>query len=308
MTNTSLIILAAGIGSRYGGTKQLDPVTPAGDTIIDFSLYDAISAGFSKVIFVIRESIREEFKAAFDKKLEGHNIEIYYAEQEVDSVPGEFLPTARKKPWGTGHALLMAEDIVTENFCVINADDFYGREAFVKMFEFLQREVSPDNDLAMVGYRLENTLSENGSVSRGLCRVDENDFLEEITERTKIYQSGEKIVCLDQNNSEVSISPGTIASMNFWGFTSKIFETLRIKFKQFLKSNSNDEQAEFLLPEIVNHLIEEKRASVKLIKTKAKWMGITYREDKKGVSEKIKELQEKGVYPKELWQDFLKSV
>jgi NDP-sugar pyrophosphorylase family protein len=301
MSKTTLVILAAGIGSRYGGVKQLDTITPNGYTIIDFSLYDAIKAGFSKIVFVIREQIREEFTSAFEEKLKNENVEVFYVNQETDSIPDEFLPTHRKKPWGTGQALLMAKNAINENFCVINADDFYGKTAFEKMSDHLQKNDSSGHKFVMVGYRLINTLSENGSVSRGQCFVNDEDYLEQIIERTKIYRKGEDIVYVDSRGREVEISSETITSMNIWGFSPQIFGVLENGFNQFLKENSADDREEFLLPKIVNDFIKNRKGSVKVLKSDDQWMGVTYREDKPSVSEKIRELQHNGIYPKKLW-------
>ena len=233
------MILAAGIGSRYGGLKQLDALTQNGEAIIDFSIFDAIQCGFSKIVFVVRESILEEFRATFDKKLVG-KINVDYVFQEVDQIPAGFLPTTRKKPWGTAHALLMAKKAVRGNFCVINADDFYGRSAFEKMFVRLEKTDPTSADFSMFGYKLENTLSENGSVSRGQCYISAGNKLERVVERTKIFRKNDRIVYVDRAGIETSLDPETIVSMNFWGFTPTIFDHLKTGFEEFLLIHSED--------------------------------------------------------------------
>ncbi|NNE97416.1 MAG: nucleotide-diphospho-sugar transferase [Pyrinomonadaceae bacterium] len=296
----TLVVLAAGIGSRYGGLKQLDPISESGETFIDFSLYDAARSGFSKAVFVIRKSILDEFRAVFDKKLKG-KIEVEYVFQETDLIPKEFFPTARVKPWGTGHALLMARNAVEGNFCVINADDFYGRSAFEKMFRKLQ-EIDPVTaDFSMIGYKLENTLSENGSVSRGQCFVSPDENLEKIVERTKILRENGKIIYVDDDGSERSLDPGTIVSMNFWGFTPKIFDHLESEFTSFLNANSADPSAEFYIPTVVDRSISSSGATVSVLLSDSKWLGMTYKNDKPLAAARIKELQERKIYPSKLW-------
>lgn len=296
----TLVILAAGIGSRYGGLKQLDSLTPNGEAIIDFSIYDAIKVGFSKVVFVIRKSINDEFREAFDAKLNGE-IEVEYVFQETDLIPKEFLPTNRKKPWGTAHALLTANEAVTENFCVINADDFYGRAAFEAMCAFLNKTNSDSTEFAMVGFRLKNTLSENGSVSRGQCFLAENNELEKIVERTNIFRKNDRIVYVEEDGSETSIDPKTIVSMNFWGFTPQIFDHLESDFHSFLKTNSDKPKAEFFIPSVVDKLIAERQAIVSVLRSDSKWLGITYKEDKEQAASRIKTLQKQEIYPSKLW-------
>jgi len=297
---TTLVVLAAGIGSRYGGLKQLDSLTPNGETIIDFSIYDAINAGFSKIVFIVRKSILNEFRATFDRKLNG-KIEVEYVLQEIDLIPEKFLPTTREKPWGTAHALLMTKNAVSGNFCVINADDFYGRSAFEKMFEELQKAKPESTDFSMVGFKLENTLSENGSVSRGQCFVSSEGKLEKVVERTKIFRKNDRIVYVEADESETSLNPDTIISMNFWGFTPKIFDHLENDFGGFLNANSADPKAEFFIPSVVDKLINNSKATVSVLRSDSKWLGITYKEDKPLVAAKIKKLQNTGIYPSKLW-------
>lgn len=297
---TTLVVLAAGIGSRYGGLKQLDAVAENGETIIDFSLFDAIAAGFSKVVFIVRCAILDEFRTTFDEKLRG-KIAVEYVVQETDLIPKEFLPAKREKPWGTGHALLMAKNAASGNFCVINADDFYGRPAFEKMTRFLNQADPEGNSYAMAGYGLINTLSENGSVSRGQCFVSKDNKLEKIVERTKIIRKNGKIIFADDEGNESSIDPDTTVSMNFWGFTPKIFEHLEADFEEFLNASSNDPTAEFYLPGVIDRLITRSMADVEVLRSDSKWLGITYKEDKPLAALSIKKLQNSGIYPNKLW-------
>ncbi|MBN1651767.1 MAG: nucleotidyltransferase [Bacteroidales bacterium] len=297
----TLLILAAGIGSRYGGLKQLDKVGPNGETIIDYSIYDAIQAGFGKVVFVIRASIEADFRAFFDKKLEG-KIEVDYVFQETNKVPeGIHFNPERQKPWGTGHAVLMAKDTIQENFAVINADDFYGREAYLSIVDYFNKPDKKETDYCMVGYELKNTLSENGYVSRGQCKSDENHFLFDVIERTHIEQKGEKIVFQDENEKLIELPEDTLVSMNFWGFDPSYFDFLNEKFRQFIEANQSNLKAEFYIPSVVNDLIEEKRARVKVLHSKASWFGVTYQEDKAGVIQNIQALIATGKYPNKLW-------
>ena len=288
--------MAAGIGSRYGGIKQLDAVTHEGLTLIDFSLYDALSAGFSKVIFVVRKAILEDVREVFDSKLKDR-VEVHYVCQETDFVSDVYLPSERKKPWGTAHALLTAQEVVNENFCVINADDFYGRSAYEIMFDHLQKTDYKKNDFSMVGYGLGNTMSKNGSVSRGECFVDESNFLKKVVERTEIFLEAERII--NKTDPNVTLNWDTIVSMNFWGFTPKIFGALEKDFDEFLKVNYLAQKSEFLIPEVVNNLVKKKRAMVEVLHSSSKWIGMTYKEDKIEVMKEIEMLQNKGVYPKD---------
>ena len=297
----TLLILAAGIGSRYGGLKQLDKVGPNGETIIDYSVYDAIQAGFGKVVFVIRENIEADFRAFFDEKLKG-KIEVDYVFQETNKIPeGLSFNPERVKPWGTGHAVLMAKDVIKENFAVINADDFYGREAYQTLAEYFKSENNNETDYSMVGYELQNTLSENGFVSRGQCKSDENSFLFDVIERTHIERQGNEIVFQDENEKSVALQEDTLVSMNFWGFTPSYFAFLNEKFSRFIQANTSNLKAEFYIPSVINELIVEKRARVKVLHSKASWFGVTYKEDKEGVMENIKQLISTGNYPEKLW-------
>ncbi len=295
----TLIILAAGLGSRYGGLKQLDTISNDNETIIDFSLFDAIKTGFTKVVFIVRNDILEQVKEVFLPKLKG-KIEVNFVCQEVSKIPAKFLSNSRVKPWGTAHALLMAKDVVTSNFCVINADDFYGRDSFLKMANFLKNTDSNSYQYSMIGYLLKNTLSDTGTVSRGDCTTDRNNFLEGIIERTDIYRKNNTIYYSD-NSVETELKEDTIASMNFWGFTPTIFEEIEKQLYTFLKENYTELKKEFYLPLVVNKLINSKKSSVKVIETTASWMGVTYKEDKPFVINKVKELKAQNIYPKTLW-------
>jgi len=246
----TLVILAAGMGSRYGGLKQMDAFTPEGDTIIDFSIYDALHAGFGKFVFIIRKSFEKEFKTIFNKKLKGR-AEVVYVFQELDSIPKKYQNSDRKKPWGTGHALLMAKDVVKENFAVINADDFYGKEAFKVMAKVLSETDEESYNFNMMAYLLKNTVSDYGFVSRGECQVDENGYLTDVTERTHIERINGKLMRKDDDGNFISIDEDTVVSMNFWGFTPKYFEFGTTLFEEFLQENANKLKAEFFIPLIV---------------------------------------------------------
>jgi UTP-glucose-1-phosphate uridylyltransferase len=299
----TLLILAAGMGSRYGGLKQLDKLGPNGETIIDYSIYDAKRAGFGKVVFVIRKDIEEEFKEVIISRLFG-KIEVDYCLQELEYLPTGFeLPTERKKPWGTGHAILMAAEKIKEPFGVINADDFYGADAFKVLAEFFAGLKSENENLyAMVGYDVANTLSEFGSVSRGVCLENEENYLVSVTERTHIDRSHNGIAYQDEKGDLVFLTPKTIVSMNFWGFTTQIFKQLSERFTGFLNENIHNLKSEFYIPSVVNDLIETKETSAKVLHSSARWFGVTYREDRELAVSKIKQLVEEGVYPENLWK------
>jgi len=296
----TLVILAAGMGSRYGGLKQMDTFTPEGDTIIDFSLYDAIQAGFGKVVFIIRKSFQAEFKALFNKKLEGF-IEVDYVYQELDSVPEKYINPERLKPWGTGHALLMTKDVVNENFAIINADDFYSRNAFVAIAEQLRNTDKTSYDFSMVGYSLKNTVSENGYVSRGECTVDKDGYLTDVTERVRIETIDGVLKSETETGNMIPIDENITVSMNFWGFTLKCFEFGDQLFLDFLEKNTENLKAEFYLPTIVNQMLASKKVSVKVLESDSKWFGVTYSDDKEKAQKEISKLKANGVYPKNLW-------
>jgi NDP-sugar pyrophosphorylase family protein len=300
MNKPTLVILAAGVGSRYGGLKQLDTFSEQGDTILDFSIYDAIRAGFGKVVFIIRKNIEVDFKAFFDKKLAG-KIEVEYVFQELENIPEKYMDNNREKPWGTGHALLMAKDVVKENFAVINADDFYGSEAFKVMADSLKEMDTESTDFNMMGYVLKNTISNYGSVSRGECSVDKNDFLTGVTERTHIEKVDGKLKFKDENDALIPISEETTVSMNFFGFTPKYFELSESLFEEFLAKNYKEPKAEFFIPLVINHIIVNKLATMKVLKSNARWFGVTYKQDKEYVTSEIQKLKDNSVYPSNLW-------
>lgn len=296
----TLVILAAGMGSRYGGLKQIDAFTPEGDTIIDFSLYDALQAGFGKFVFIIRKSFEKEFKEIFNKKLEG-KAEVAYVYQELENVPDKYINPERTKPWGTGHALLMAKDAVKENFAIINADDFYGPEAFDVMAKSLMEKDKESYEFNTMAYLLKNTVSDHGFVSRGECDVNEKGFLTGVTERTHIEKIDDKLMRKEDDGTFVEIDENTVVSMNFWGFTPKCFEFGTQLFKQFLEETKTDLKAEFYLPSIVNEILKSGKASVEVLQSDAKWFGVTYKEDKEIVEKAIGELKKQNVYPRNLW-------
>jgi dTDP-glucose pyrophosphorylase len=296
----TLVILAAGMGSRYGGLKQIDVFTPEGDTIIDFSIYDALRAGFGKFVFIIRKSFEKEFKEIFNKKLEG-KAEVAYVYQELENVPDKYINPERTKPWGTGHALLMTKDVVKENFAIINADDFYGPEAFEVMAKSLMEKDKESYDFNTMAYLLKNTVSDHGFVSRGECDVNEKGFLTGVTERTHIEKIDGKLMRKEDDGAFVEIDENTVVSMNFWGFTPKCFEFGNQLFEQFLEETKTDLKAEFYLPSIVNEILKSGKASVEVLKSDAKWFGVTYKEDKEIVEKAIGELKKQNVYPRNLW-------
>ena len=295
----TLLILAAGMGSRYGGIKQMDSFGPSGETIIDYSIYDAIRSGFGKIVFIIREDFAEAFKNIFESKLKG-KVETDYVMQEMDSFTNGFKPPAeRTKPWGNAHAVLCAKDAIHEPFAVINADDFYGRDAFEKAATFLKEEVSSQT-WCIIGYQLAKTLSENGTVSRGVCQVDENGNLISIAERIKIYPEGNKII-YEENDTKTELPSDTPVSMNFWCFHQNAFDYIQQLFQKFLQENGDKPKAEFFIPIVGDAFIKEKIGQIKVIETSAQWFGVTYKEDAPGVKHSIETLIQSGAYPKKLW-------
>ncbi len=299
MKKPTLLILAAGMASRYGSMKQIDGFGPNGETIIDYSIHDAIKAGFGKITFIIREEFLDNFKGIFDAKLKG-KVETDYVFQTFDLKKyGIDKEIERAKPWGTGHAVLEAQKQVNEPFCVINADDYYGYEAFKNMHDFLTTEAT-ENKYSIVGYKIGNTLSENGSVSRGVCKTDAAGNMTEINERTKVYAKNGGIV-YEEDGTESPLDASTPVSMNFWGFTPAVFEVTKKLFVDFVGKNENNPKAEFFIPLIADHLITNNIATFKVIPTDAKWFGVTYKEDKEIVQENINKLVEDGVYPSKLW-------
>lgn len=295
----TLLILAAGMGSRYGGLKQLDHLGTSGETIMDYSVFDAVRAGFGKVVFVIRKSFEKEFREMFVSKLEG-KIDVELVFQEIDKIPAGFtVPAERTKPWGTGHAILMAKDVINEPFAVINADDFYGAGAFEVMAKFLTNGVSA-TEYAMCGYQLCKTLSDFGTVSRGICSVDDNGFLTDIKERTSIERKNGKII-FTENETEVELDENVPVSMNFWGFAPNLFDYLEEKFSAFLSANADKPKSEFYIPFVVDDLMKEGKVKTKVLPANATWFGVTYKEDRPATVAKIAELVKQGLYPVKLW-------
>ncbi len=297
---STLLILAAGVASRYGSMKQVEGFGPHQETIMDYSIYDAIQAGFDRVVFIIREEFAENFKAIFEPKLKGR-IATDYVFQEMDSfLEGSSLPAGRTKPWGTAHAVLCAKNAINGPFAVINADDFYGRDAFQKMAKFLQNECS-DNQYGLVGYELGKTLSENGSVSRGVCEVDKNSNLESIKERTRITKENGQIIFEEADGSKHPLTPDTSVSMNFFGFGPSFFEWSQRLFKEFLEKNRENPKAEFFIPIVVDYFISHDAGTVKVLPTGAQWFGVTYKEDAPAVRGDLRALIAAGLYPEKLW-------
>lgn len=297
----TLLILAAGMGSRYGGLKQVDKLGPSGETILEYSIYDAIKAGFGKVVFVIRKDIEEAFKEAFGGKFDD-KIKVEYVFQELDKLPEGFsLNPNRKKPWGTSHAVLMAKDVINEPFAVINADDFYGADAFKTVATFFDSLCGETNIFSMVGYKVSNTLSEHGTVSRGICSTDSDNNLTTVVERTDIKKEGDQIIFIDENKKVRPLTGNEIVSMNFWGFTPSYFAYAEEQFKAFLKERGDEEKSEFYIPTVVNNCIVSGEANTKVLQSSAKWFGVTYKEDKQSTIDKIAALVKEGVYPENLW-------
>ncbi|TSD65977.1 nucleotidyltransferase [Inquilinus sp. KBS0705] len=295
----TLLILAAGMASRYGSMKQVDGFGPNGETIIDYSIYDAIKAGFGKVSFIIREEFADNFKSIFEPKLKGR-VETDYVFQSFDLKPfGIDEEIERAKPWGTAHAVLAARNQVNEPFCVINADDFYGYDAFKKMADFLTTEVA-DDKYAIIGYQVDRTLSDHGSVSRGVCQVEDGNMVA-INERLKVYFKEDGSVAYEENDVEYPLDPNTRVSMNFWGFTPAVFKQSEPMFKAFVAANKDNPKSEFFIPLVADELIKSGEASFKVIPTDAKWFGVTYIDDKPIVQKSISALVSNGTYPSNLW-------
>ncbi|MEO5980221.1 MAG: sugar phosphate nucleotidyltransferase [Chryseolinea sp.] len=295
----ALLVLAAGIGSRYGGIKQIDGFGPNGETIMDYSLFDAIKAGFTKVVFIVREEILEAVKEKFLPKVKG-KVAVEFVVQSLDKmVPPSLQNAERTKPWGTGHAMLCARDVIQEPFVAINADDFYGRKSFESVAKFFTNDKAGEH--AMVGYTLSNVLSEHGSVSRGCGEKDQNGFLTSVVERTTIVKENGKIIAKEKDG-DLLLSSDTPTSMNFWGFQPNIFEYADKLFKDFLKNNGGNLKAEFYIPIIVNEMVKNNTGKVKILEGSNTWFGVTYKEDKEEVSRRIKELVNSGEYPDQLWK------
>lgn len=294
----TLFVLAAGMGSRYGGLKQLDPLGPQGQTIMDYSIFDAIRAGFGKVVFVIRKDFEEDFRRSILSKYEGH-IPVEVVFQSTDKLPeGYTCPEERTKPWGTNHAVMMGADVINEPFAVINADDFYGRDAFAVIAADLMRERTSKGDYSMVGFRVGNTMSENGSVSRGVCSVNADGNLTKVVERTGIAYDEEHRICfLDENNETEYLDPSTPVSMNLWGFTPDYFSYSDREFRRFLDKCLTTPKAEFYIPTAIDTLINSGEATVKVLDTTSRWFGVTYAADRQGVVDKLAALHAAGEYP-----------
>ena len=308
--NTTLLIMAAGIGSRFGtGIKQLEPVDDANHIIMDYSIHDAIEAGFNHVVFIIRKDIENEFKEVIGDRIAGicseHNVTVDYAFQDINDIPSA-LPEGRTKPWGTGQAVLAAKDVLTTPFIVINADDYYGPKAFQMLYDYLTTH--EDDELyryVMIAFHIEKTITENGHVSRGVCQVDENHFLKEITERTRIEKRGEEAAyTLDDGASWIPVPDKTPVSMNCWGFTPGFLKVLEEKFPAFLDKGlkENPMKCEYFLPSVVEELLQEKKATVEVMESEEKWYGVTYKEDKKSVMDAIAAMKVQGTYPENLWK------
>ncbi len=303
MPETALVVMAAGIGSRYGGLKQMDPIGPGGEKIIDYSVYDARRAGFGQVVFVIRRDMEEEFREHIGRRIE-RQIDTQYAYQELEPLPGGFtVPEERVKPWGTAHAVAACSDTVQTPFAVINADDFYGPSAFQVLCDFLRQPQEQEGvqEYCLVGYLLGNTLSEHGHVSRGVCEVAPDGTLREIHERVKIQRFEDAIRHTEDGETWIDLPADSVVSMNMWGFTPSLFEALETGFVEFLRERGSEPKAEYFLPERVGHMVDAGRARVKVLQTEEKWFGITYKEDKPFVEQAVNALVEKGVYPPSLW-------
>jgi len=301
MTQPTLLVLAAGMGSRYGGLKQIDGLGPNGETIIDYSIYDAIRAGFGKVVMVIRRSIEEEFKQVFFRKYSG-KIEIEYVLQEIEFVPQDtFYHPERVKPWGTAHAVLMADGVIHEPFCVINGDDFYGADAFMQIASYLRHQNNDSSGYCMVGYQLARTLSDYGFVSRGICETDSDNSLKKVTECTQIKRIGTVICYKDAQEENQPLPEEQIVSMNFWGFTPAYFKDLRVSFEKFIEKNGNSLKSELYIPTVLSELLDEQKATVKVLSSAAEWFGVTYKEDRSYVVDRLRKLTAEGVYPSPLW-------
>ena len=304
MKKTTLVVMAAGIGSRFGGgIKQLEPVGPSGEIIMDYSVYDAMQAGFDKVVFIIRKDLEKDFREIIGNRME-KIIETAYAFQELDDLPAGFQrPEGRTKPWGTGQAILCCKDLVQEPFAVINADDYYGKEAFVKVHDYLAGEhpACGKMDFCMAGFQLGNTLSENGGVTRGICSVNEDGHLTKVTETKNIVKTPEGAAVKGEDGRLTSVAADCPVSMNMWGFTPEIFEVLENGFAEFLKNLSDPMKGEYLIPTIVDGLIQEQKANVTVLESRDKWFGVTYKEDKPAVVRSFRELIDAGVYREKLF-------
>ncbi len=297
----TLVVLAAGMGSRYGGLKQIDPMGPSGETILDYSVFDALRAGFSKVVFIIRPDFEADFRNNVSSKFE-HLVDVEYAFQTLDKLPsGWSVPAGREKPWGTTHAILCAADVVKENFAVINADDFYGQESYAVLNEELSGVDSFANTFSMVGFTLRNTLSDHGSVARGVCTTNENGLLTHIDEMTNLSREGSGALYTREDGSVLNLTGDEPVSMNMWGFTPRLFDHLDRVFQEFLRTSGTELKSECFIPLTVGQLITEKHVTCKVLRSNSTWFGVTYKEDKEIVQGSIAALVEKGKYPQSLW-------
>lgn len=305
MKQPVLIVMAAGMGSRYGGLKQMDPVGSEGELIIDFSLYDAMMAGFKKVIFVIKKEMEKDFRELIDHRAAKY-LEVEYAFQRLEDLPNGYeVPEGRIKPWGTCHAVLSCRDFIEGPFAVINADDFYGAGAFQSMYDFLENIEDDDKyRYCMIGYQLENTLTENGHVARGVCETTEDGYLKAIVERTKIMWQDGKIKYTEDEENWTEVPMGTPVSMNFWGFTLSMMEEMKERFSIFLDEalKENPLKAEYFLPLVVDQLLKEEKATIKVLKSTDRWHGVTYKEDRQSVVDALQSMKDKGLYPDKLWK------
>ena len=305
MKETTLVIMAAGIGSRFGGgIKQLEPVGPGGEIIMDYSIYDALEAGFNKIIFIIRRDLETDFKEVIGRRIE-KKVHVEYAFQEMDDLPEGFVrPGDRTKPWGTGQAVLSIKGLVDGPFLVINADDYYGKEGFRKIHDYMVNEMKEDDpvyDLCMGGFMLANTLSENGGVTRGVCRIGQDGYLKAVTETYDIQRQGDGLKACDEQGNPVFLDTDCHVSMNMWGFPASFLDELERGFPEFLSGiREGDVKSEYLLPRIIDILVESGKARVKVLETPDKWFGVTYKEDKKAVADSLKVLIAQGVYPEKL--------
>jgi NDP-sugar pyrophosphorylase family protein len=302
--NPTLLILAAGMGSRYGGLKQIDPMGPSGETVLDYSVFDALRSGFGKVVFVIRRDFEHQFRSQVGAKFESR-IPVEYAFQALEDLPPGFsVPEGRSKPWGTTHAMLAAESLIHEPCVMINADDFYGRDAFESIARFLKQPApaSDRSQYCMVGFKLKNTLSAHGSVARGVCTADADGNLTSVTEMTKIFQTTSGAENREEGSPVIPLTGEEPVSMNFWGFTPEIFGQLREAFVGFLRREGSELKSECYVPKVVDVLIRSAKARVRVLPTTSRWFGVTYPEDKKSVQENIRALAESGEYPHRLWE------
>lgn len=297
----TLFVLAAGMGSRYGGLKQLDGVGPSGETIMDYSIFDAVNAGFGKLVFVIRDTFENDFREKIVKKYE-KKIPVELVFQDINNLPEGFTaPEGREKPWGTNHAVMMGKDVINEPFAVINADDFYGRESYKVLCDFLMKLESSNDEYCMIGYRVGNTLSESGTVARGICETDIESNLTGVVERTQIKRIDGVVKYKDENDQWIEIDDNTPVSMNMWGFTPDYFRYSEDYFVNFLKENADNLKAEYFIPLLVNDLIIKNKVNVKVLDTPSKWFGVTYAQDRPEVVTKLQKLVDNGVYPSPLW-------